>query len=243
MVNSHSRLIDYALFLARLQSVGERICRIETPIKTGTGFLVAPDCVLTNFHVVEEAIGNLALLDKVVCRFDFRETATGANPTTPKPCKLAGNGFLAISPYSRSDLTGNGEPCADKLDYATLRLAEQVGAMPGSNGKPRGWFKMVADSPVVAMRDFVVIPQHAGGNKLEISWGSVVAFPASGNRLRYDTTTKSGSSGSPCFTADLDIVGLHHAAEPIYKPTYNQAVPLWLIARDLEAKHVNLSGT
>src|SRR6202011_4123925 len=108
--------------------------------------------------------------------------------------------------------------------------------------KQRGWFKLTDDFPMVTMHDFIVIPQHAAGEKLTIAWGSVVAFPGSGNRLRYDATTAGGSSGSPCFTADLDIVGLHHAAEPIHNPTFNQAVPLWLIARDLEAKNVRLTN-
>jgi len=40
--------------------------------------------------------------------------------------------------------------------------------------------------------------------------------------------------------ADLDIVGLHHAAEPKHNPAYNQAVPLWLVARDLAGKGARL---
>ena len=53
--------------------------------------------------------------------------------------------------------------------------------------------------------------------------------------MRYDVTTASGSSGSPCLPFDLDIIGLHHAAEPASNPRYNQAIPLWAIAKDLEA--------
>jgi hypothetical protein len=123
---------------------------------------------------------------------------------------------------------------------AARKLAEPVAAK--RNGKPRGWFKLPADNPVIALRDFIVIPQHAGAQDLKIAWGSVVAFPGAGNRLRYDTTTEHGSSGSPCFTADLDIVGLHHAAEAKHNPTYNQAVPLWLVARDLRQKGVALEA-
>jgi hypothetical protein len=183
--------------------------------------------------VVEEVVANMALAENVVCRFDFRSAAAG------KSYKLGGDGVLAKSPYSQSDLTGNGDPGPDELDYAILRLAEQVG--PGRDSKTRGWFKPALDRPVVALRDFVVIPQHAEGRALAIAWGSVVGFPAGGNRVRYDTTTLAGSSGSPCFTADLDMVGVHHAAEAKHNPTYNQAVPLWLIAQDLETKGVKLA--
>jgi hypothetical protein len=241
MVNSRSRLIDYALFMERAKELGERVCLIETPAKKGTGFLVAPDCVLTNFHVVEEVMTNMALADNVVCRFDVR--TDGDNETTPagKSYKLGGNGVMAKSPYSQSDLTGSGDPGSDELDYAILRLAEPVGAIP--NRKPRGWFRPALDRPIVALSDFVVIPQHAEGRALAIAWGSVVGFPAGGNRVRYDTTTLAGSSGSPCFTADLEVVGVHHAAEAKHNPSYNQAVPLWLIARDLEIKGTKLANT
>lgn len=242
MVNSHSRLIDYGRFLARLQSLGPRICRVETPYKKGTGFLIGSDCVLTNFHVVEEVVGDPSSAEKVICRFDLRETASGQTAITPKPFKLAPNGIGPSSPYSPADLTGRGDPQLGELDYAVLRLAESVGSMPMGAGEQRGWFELSNDALIVAMHDFVVIPQHALGNKLEIAWGSVVSFPASGIRLRYDATTEAGSSGSPCCTADLDIVALHHAAEPLRKPNYNQAVPLWLVARDLERKNFNLSG-
>jgi len=241
MVNSHSRLVDYSRFVERLQGMGERVCLVETPAKKGSGFLVASDCVLTNFHVVEEVIANMALAEKVICRFDFRTPDDGEAQIAPQPYKLAAAGILAKSPYSQSDLTGKGDPGSDELDYAVLKLAGQVG--PGRSKKPRGWFKLTADSPVIALHDFVVIPQHAEGLVLKIAWGSVVAFPAAGNRVRYDTTTAGGSSGSPCFTADLDIVGLHHAAEAKNNPTYNQAIPLWLVARDLAAKSIKLADS
>jgi hypothetical protein len=234
MVNAHSRLIDYERFVQRLRDAGERVCLVETPFKKGTGFLIDTDCALTNFHVVEEIIANKTLASQVVCKFDYR-TSEG-ELLAPKLCKLSADGILANSPYSESDLTGNGDSEPDKLDYALLRLAGPVAAR--ESGKPRGWFILPAESPVVALHDFLVIPQHAESHPLQIAWGSVVAFP--GNRIRYDTTTAQGSSGSPCFTADLDIVGLHHAAEPKHNPAYNQAVPLWLVARDLAGKGVRL---
>src|SRR5262249_44658600 len=113
----------------------------------------------------EDVIANLALSDKVVCRFDFHGTAEGGAPAT-KRYSLAANGILANSRYSQSDLTGEGEPRAGELDYATLKLAEPVGAMRISNDRQGGCYKFLVDSPVVAIHDFIVIPQHAEGNKL-----------------------------------------------------------------------------
>lgn len=234
-VSSHSRLVNFALFQQRLLAVGNRICRVETPAKKGTGFLVSPDLVLTNYHVVEEVIVGTASAEQTLCRFDYRRLDGAVDPAG-QPCKLGTKGVIASSPYSSSDLTGSGAPAPGELDYALLALADTVGTGRDAGGNERGWFELRTDSRLVAMRDFVVIPQHAEAQPLEIAWGQVVAFPATGYRLRYDTTTEAGSSGSPCFTIDLGLLALHHAADPKNNPTYNQAVPLWLVARDLQAK-------
>ena len=237
MVNRHSRLIDYGLFMQRMQDLGERICLVETPFSRGTGFLIGPDYALTNFHVVQDVIANMPRAAEVVCRFDFQ---AGGADASPAASKLDAEGILAYSPYSESDLSASAEAEPDKLDYAVLKLAGPVASGRG-NGQ-RGWFKLTADSPVLTLRDFIVIPQHAEAQTLRIAWGSVVAFPGVGNRLRYDTTTKPGASGAPCLTADLDLVGLHHAADAERNPAYNQAVPLWLIARDLASKGIAPEG-
>jgi hypothetical protein len=245
LVNARSRLVDYSRFMSRMRSIGDRICLIETPFKKGTGFLIASDRVITNYHVVEEVIVNPSIAQKVICSFDYRQTEDGAAPANIKQFGLQASGILAASPYDQSDVTGIGEPDLARLDYAVLQLAEEVGSLPGSGDQARGWFSLVADvtaRPVVALGDFLLIPQHARGSPLEIAWGNVVSFPGTGNRVRYDVTTAGGSSGSPCFTLDLDVVGLHHAAEPANAPRYNQAIPLWVITKDLGARTARLAG-
>jgi hypothetical protein len=242
MVSQHSRLIDYNVFLGRFQSLGDRVCKVQTPTKLGTGFLVGANLVLTNFHVMD-CVKTDDDARRSRCFFDFRDgTTETAEKTPPKaggtPCGFASKWLEAHSPYSDSDVGGGGEPQANELDYALLRLAENVGDTPGPGGKKRGWFEITADRPVLALRDFVVIPQHAEGHPLEVAWGAVLSYNSSGNRIRYDATTDLGSSGSPCLTADLEIFGLHHATEPENNPTFNQAVPLDLIANDLKSKGV-----
>jgi hypothetical protein len=71
MVARHSRFVDYGQFLSRFRALGNRVCRIETPTMLGTGFLVGPDRVLTNFHVIESA-GKSNAIAQTICRFNYR---------------------------------------------------------------------------------------------------------------------------------------------------------------------------
>lgn len=241
MVARHSRFVNYEKFLKRFKAVGDRVCKIETPTKVGTGFLVGADLVLTNFHVVDE----VAAADgkKVACEFDFHTAEeqagnAGGQGNESTFCRLAANWEVAKSPFSKSDMTGVGEPKEDELDYALLRLEKKVGEAAGPSGAQRGWFDLAAERPVLAMRDFVVVPQHAQGRVLEVAWGAALSFNTPGNRVKHDATTDTGSSGSPCMTVDLDIFGLHHATDPNPNPKFNQAIPLDIIYKDLQAKKV-----
>ena len=189
MVNRHSRLIDYALFMQRLQDMGERICLVETPFNKGTGFLIGPDCALTNFHVVEDVIANKAPAAEVVCRFDFQ----AGDGRASQPCRLSADGIDAYSPYSESDLSANSEAEPDKLDYAVLRLAEPVASK--CSDKPRGWFKLTADSPVIALRDFIVIPQHAEAQTSQDCLGERRRISGSGKSAALQHHHGAGSLG------------------------------------------------
>ena len=237
LVAHQSRFVDYGRFLSRFCALGRRICRVETPSMLGTGFLVGPDRVLTNFHVIEAAGA------QTVCRFDYHEdghaaAAAGRVPPGPTVCRLASGKPLAESRYSESDRSGQGEPKADELDYAMLQLADRIGERPTEGGDQRGWFSLQTERPLLTLHDFAVVPQHPEGRRLEVAWGTVLSFSSLGTRVRYDTSTSAGSSGAPCFTVDLEIFGLHHARDPSTHPQFNQAIPLDLIAADLKSKNI-----
>jgi hypothetical protein len=219
LVATRSRLIDFGRFRDGLDLVMSRVCRLVAPGTAGTGFLVGPDLVLTNFHVVRGLMKDAYAVDQIVCEFDYNSDVR--SPTRvgviAKP--------TAFAPYGESDLSGAGEPQAGELDYALLRIAQPLGA------GERGFYPLDPAPRLLAVGDFVVVTQHANAQLLALALGTVTDFPGKALRLRYDVTTEPGSSGSPCLSAELDPIGLHHAAEPGARPTYNQAVPIWLIAR------------
>jgi hypothetical protein len=119
-----------------------------------------------------------------------------------------------------------------------LQLVDPIGEQVVGADDRRGWFDLQTERPLLALRDFVVVPQHPQGRKLEVALGSVLNFTSLGTRVRYDTSTDAGSSGAPCLTVDLEIFGLHHATDPSTSPQFNQAIPLELIARDLKSKNI-----
>ena len=59
-------------------------------------------------------------------------------------------------------------------------------------------------------------------------------------RLRYDTDTLPGSSGSGVFDQRLDLVALHHAGDPSSKmqARYNEGIPIGKIVGQLAAAGV-----
>jgi hypothetical protein len=61
-----------------------------------------------------------------------------------------------------------------------------------------------------------------------------------GTRLRYDTNTEGGSSGSPCLDAKLNLVALHHGGDPDTGrlAQYNQGIPIDRIVSHLAARRV-----
>ena len=58
---------------------------------------------------------------------------------------------------------------------------------------------------------------------------------ANGTRVRYATNTLGGSSGSPVFDLEWNLIALHHYGDPVYShpAQYNQGVPIHLIRERL----------
>ena len=228
--------LDVRVWQDRLVQIERRVCRVELEGNAlGTGFLVGPDTVLTNWHVFEIA-KNAGKIAQLGCRFDYVRLPNGQ--TDPgQLILLDAAGSLDGSPYTAGEKAGNPDspppPTMDELDYALLRLASRVGEQQ-VDGAARGWIALPnsvlplpADAPIL-------IVQHPEGTpmKLALDTQAVVGPNGNGTRIRYRTNTDPGSSGSPVFTMDWDIVALHHCGDPKWqKPLFNQGVPIELIRR------------
>jgi hypothetical protein len=209
----------------RLNNSYRWICRVERESDSaslGTGFLVADDLVLTNYHVLHGTIapGTPAPM-QVQLRFDAVGAASG------RVAKVAaGNWLVAKSEPSGNEWGGpGGEPTSAQLDFALLRLAEPVGK-DVSGGLARGHVRIEDTGTAGKVLNPVVVLQHPLGAGLQICLGAFDTPNANGTRLRHTATTQRGSSGSPCLSMELKAVGLHNGG----LGGRNTAIPLALIA-------------
>lgn len=222
--------LDLHIWLQKLAQIERQVCRIEfNGNAAGTGFLVGPDLVLTNWHVVAAA-KEANNLDKLTCRFDYQRLENGTRQQGTAVA-LHADGCIDSSPFSPAELTQNPDtplPTPDQLDYALLRLAKPMGSE-----NTRGWIDMTKAAGTLSSGAPLLIVQHPDGApmKLALDTDSIIKYNGNNTRLRYATNTESGSSGSPCFTMDWELVALHHFGDPAWNnvPQYNQGIPILLI--------------
>jgi hypothetical protein len=240
IVREHAKFINPTVFRERLPELEGQVCWIDIPGGGGTGCLVGADLVLTNQHVVASISKNLARASDVKCRFDYRQALDGSVPTKKKSVTvdLHATWLVDSQPPSKADWDPTiGEAGEHESDYAIVRLAERIGdlAVGGDtvdpNAQPRKWIDTACEVPALTVGNQVFLLQHPRGEPLQLTVGTVTEFNHTGTRVRYDANSKDGSSGSPCFDADLRLVALHHARDPATPPKWNQAIPLSVIKK------------
>jgi V8-like Glu-specific endopeptidase len=259
IVMPKSTFINPADWRTRLAAIERQVCRISLPVPEGTaygtGFLVAPSVVLTNYHVIKPIVEGKAKHENMTLQFDYK--IVGEKAQDGKIVKLVDDAekwLIDSSPYALADVMKNPtvSPTDEELDYAFLRLKEAIGDEPiGPASDPgaetRGVLKLAeAATEDPAAPSPVVIIQHPKGAPLAMAIEMQgLSGPNSNNtRLKYLTNTEGGSSGSPVFDINWKLIALHHSGDPDYselhKPEYNQGVPIRLILA-LMKKHAKLN--
>ncbi|HKP52946.1 MAG TPA: effector-associated domain EAD1-containing protein [Chloroflexia bacterium] len=262
MLTSMRSFLDPTALRERMGKTEPTICQVEVAASGntiyGTGFLVGPDTLITNYHVVEAVIqgaagkvdrkGRSAQPGDVVLRFDYRKLRDGTTLNGGKVCRLANDWLIDYSEDSYLDAVPPPKPDVpqpDQLDYALLRVAGRPGdeklTGPGSDDddpvrgflKPEGNYDYSPDATLAIM-------QHPNREPLKVVQmpNGIIAVNANKTRILHRVDTLGGSSGSPCFDGDWKLIALHHSGDPNFapdhKPTYNEAIPFTAIIKLLE---------
>lgn len=236
IVSGNNVFLDVAKWRAELTRMEWRVCKIELAGQdTGTGFLVGPDMIMTNHHVVEAVIKGQYQPSQLQCRFDFKMSEEGCTIAMGEVFSLADEWLYDSSPSSFVDRMPDpkpSEPGDHELDYAMLRLRQRAGDMSvgdALHGERRGWVSFPRSPVHLSSHKMLAILQHPQGKalKLAMDLDQNIIINKPGNRIRYTLPTHPGSSGSPVFGSDWQLIALHHSGEPKHKgPTYNEGIPI-----------------
>jgi len=182
-------------YLELAVAVSRAVARIRVGSAAGTGSLVAPRILMTNNHV----IGSKQEGRTAIAQFDYQENTSG-ELLPVHAYKLDPDLFFLTDPdldFTLIGVAATSERGRALSDYPWLRLLE----MPG---------KVEKDDPVNVI-------QHPRGGLKQVALRNNLVIEVPGGKpafLFYTTDTEPGSSGSPCFNDQWDVVALHHAGVP-----------------------------
>jgi hypothetical protein len=93
----------------------------------------------------------------------------------------------------------------DKLDYALLQVEDSI---------KRSGIKSALYTVELPFKGMSLnILQHPGGGPLKLACSGVGVDRVLEEKglVQYSTRARTGSSGSPCFTDEWEVIALHHA--------------------------------
>ena len=159
----------------------------------GSGFLVSPDLLLTNHHVLEDA----ATAANSRLQMPGEDDLDG-NPMPVQVFNLDPQRFFVTSPI-------------DKLDYTIVAVAPQA---DGTTVAAYGFNRLIPATGKLVKGEFVTIIQFPNGGQKQIALRQNEVVDIFDDFIHYFTDTAQGSSGAPVMNDQWEVVALHHSGVP-----------------------------
>jgi endonuclease G, mitochondrial len=184
-------------FLARGMRASQSVARLFTmPTGHGSGFLVSPEALITNHHVIKTP--EAAYATQVVLEI---HDANGRHVEN-RSCELEPERFWHTD---------------SKLDFSIVALRKSGRSTNGAEGL--GWHPMISQQGKIRIGDPVNIIQHPGGRSKTIAMHNSNLLHLEDHTdlsafIWYSCDTDPGSSGSPVFNNRWEVIGVHHRSVP-----------------------------
>ena len=220
-------------FLQRIIEQAKSVCRVELPSSkvTATGVLIASQYVLTNYHVLK--LGDNDDLEvnarNINLNFGCFSLDEGKEKASQSFRLNSQQPIIHSSPI-------------EKLDYVLLQLEENF-AQVLNQEDPKIQIAQWDSNTKLSETDGINILQHPRGDsmKLSITYDGITGVYPNSGLVQYINKTAGGSSGSPCFNDQGELVALHHAQRSKFFGTIREGILFSSIYADLANNTIGLN--
>jgi hypothetical protein len=204
-VRHSSKIVNFEKFTSELLELSACVARFEGVDRfgmstSGTCLIYENKYALTNAHVVH----NIINFEK--CAIYLASTTTDLSREDIK-LRLESQPILGVSPIGQLSDYSESFICKKKRDLVLLELHRDSLELVKGKSCYRGSFEI----ELQGAEDILILSRRIKNN-LEIGSGRVIEYGSDLLVAEHDALTSPGSSGSPCVSFDVKIVGLHQGA-------------------------------